>query len=353
MSTLQLDGNKMLHHLDKVNAWDRGELIAPVYIAFSPTSYCNHHCVFCVYHYKEFKPIFFPLAKFQELTSEWANLGVRSLFFAGDGDPLVHKQCDEMVAAAKANGIDVALNTNGRLLSDKNISVFVRDLSFIRVSINAGTAASYAHIHGTKEQDFNIVIENLKSLVKEKKKQQSKMTIGVQCLLLSKNLDEIKTLALLVKEIGVDYLSIKPYLKHPEIEFDDAILNLDEALEDLSFFQKTINDSNFSFVLRKTLFEQKAPRGYKKCLATPFMIEIDALGDIYSCGPYIGNADHCLGNVLKTSFNEAWTSDKAIQARAHIENCVNVSACMPSCRPDSVNEFLWKIKNPPQHVNYI
>ena len=59
MGQLQLDGNKLLHHLDRVNLWAKGELITPIYVAFSPTSLCNHKCTFCVYHYKDFKPIFF------------------------------------------------------------------------------------------------------------------------------------------------------------------------------------------------------------------------------------------------------------------------------------------------------
>jgi len=83
------------------------------------------------------------------------------------------------------------------------------------------------------------------------------------------------------------------------------------------------------------------------------MIEVDAKGDIYSCGPYIGNPDHCLGNIMSSSFQEVWKSPQAAKTMSFIKNCVNVDACMPFCRPDSVNEFLWKIKNPPQHVNYI
>lgn len=353
MTKLQLDGNKLLHHLSTVNKWQGGETVFPIYIAFSPTSYCNHHCVFCVYHYKEFKPIFFPLDRYVELCAEWKSLGVKSLFFAGDGDPLLNKSCHLMIEATKSSGIDVALNTNGRLLNSKNIPIFVRDLSFIRISMNAGTRENYAEIHGTNPQDFDIVVENLKALVEEKRKTHSKITIGVQLVLLSKNMHEVKQQAKMLKEIGVDYFSVKPFLKHPEIKFDDKIENLEDFLDDLTQFQKEINTGEFYFALRKGLFIDTFKRNYKQCLSTPFMIEIDALGDIYSCGPYIGNDEHKLGNVLKESFQKVWTSEQANRVKNHVACNVDVSKCMPYCRPNSVNETLWQIKNPPQHVNYI
>lgn len=353
MSNLQLDGNKMLHHLDRVNAWSRGELITPIYIAFSPTSYCNHHCVFCVYHYKEFKPIFFPLERFQGLVKEWAKSGVRSLFFAGDGDPLVNKNCAEMVVATKGAGIDVALNTNGRLLSDKNIPLFIEHLSFIRVSLNAGSAENYALLHGTNKSDFDSVINNLNMLVQEKKKQNSAITIGVQCLLLSQNIHEIKLLAQLLKSIGVDYFAIKPFLKHPDVPYDDQIENLNEVLDDLLTFEKEISTPEFRFSLRKSLFMNKFERNYKKCLSTQFMIEVDATGDLYSCGPHIGNPEHMMGNIMNESFDVVWKSERAEQVRKQVSCSVDVSKCMPFCRPDSVNDFLWQLSNPPQHINYI
>lgn len=350
---LQLDGNKLLFHLDKVNAWNKGEEIYPIYIAFSPTSYCNHKCVFCVYHYKEFKPIFFPLERYEALTREWKELGVRSLFFAGDGDPLLNKKTPQMVEVSKRCGIDVALNTNGRLLNDESIAIFARDLTFIRISLNAGSAESYGKIHGTQEKDFDIVLSNIEKLVLEKKRTGSKITIGVQCLLLSSNQHEIAALAKKLKEIGVNYLAIKPFLKHPEISFDDHIEDLEEVLESLNRFSEEISDKNFKLTLRAGLFLDKFKRSYQKCLSTDFMIEVDALGDVYSCGPYIGNEDHKLGNVMSMSFKEAWTSEKGRSAREHIRCNVDVSKCMPFCRPHSVNETLWQIKNPPEHINYI
>jgi cyclic pyranopterin phosphate synthase len=353
MGQLQLDGNKLLHHLDRLNAWQRGELVTPIYVAFSPTSYCNHHCVFCVYHYKEFKPLFFPLSRYHSLVAEWKEIGVRSIFFAGDGDPLLNKSTSEMVALTKTAGVDVALNTNGRLLNDKIIPVLVENLSFIRLSVNAGTRQSYGDIHGCPEGDFDVVLSNISKLVEEKIRTKSKISIGIQCVLLSHNKNEVHILAEKVKNLGVDYFSVKPFLKHPEIKFDDSIPDLSLFLDELSRFADKISTPSFQFTLRKTLFLDQFSRNYKSCLSTDFMIEVDALGDVYSCGPYLGVTEHKLGNIMKTSFDQFWRSEEASQVRLHIREAVDVSKCMPFCRPDSVNQTLWQLKHPPSHVNYI
>lgn len=351
---LQLDGNKLLHHLDVVDKWIEGKEIYPIYIAFSPSSLCNHKCVFCVYQHKTFEPVYFPLEKYKALVDEWKILGVKSIFFAGDGDPLLNKKCVEMVHYTKSNGLDIAMNTNGRLLNAGKIDVLVESLSWIRFSVNAGTQSTYAKIHNTHENDFECVIKNIADMVERKRKMQSDITIGVQCLLLKETLDEIGTLAHRLKEIGVDYLAVKPFLKHPLIPYSSHIENISEALDQLEGL-KALNDENFKFALRENLFrpQQAGSRSYHRCLSGPFMVEIDANGDVYNCGPYLGNKDHCYGNILQQSFKEMWSSPQCQEVMKRIQTKLDVSKCMPFCRPDSVNRFLWEIKNPPQHENFI
>ncbi|MEC7278073.1 MAG: radical SAM protein [Bdellovibrionota bacterium] len=351
-STVQLEGNKLLHHLDKVESWKNGEIINPIYVAFSPSSLCNHKCTFCVYHYKKFEPIFFPLDRYRQLIEEFSTLGVRSLFFAGDGDPLLNKHCVEMIELTREHGIDVAMNTNGYLMKDGDHARLARDLDWIRFSVNGGDRSTYASIHQTSEKDFDRVIANIQKLVCAKKEVGSEIVIGVQCVLLNENKDSIAALAYKLKDIGVDYLAVKPFLKHPKTEWTCELENKSKVLSELTKLHK-LNDGNFSFHLREANFGNFAERGYKRCLSGRFMIEIDARGDIYSCGPYIGDSNHNYGNILKTPFSEVWQSDACREKIQAIQDNLDVSKCMPNCRPNSVNETLWQLKNPPKHINFI
>ena len=43
----RFDGHKMLHHLDRVQAWQRGERFAPIHIDMGLTKFCNTACIYC------------------------------------------------------------------------------------------------------------------------------------------------------------------------------------------------------------------------------------------------------------------------------------------------------------------
>jgi hypothetical protein len=48
-----------------------------------------------------------------------------------------------------------------------------------------------------------------------------------------------------------------------------------------------------------------------------------------------------------------WDSERRKEITLRIQNDLDISKCMPFCRPDSVNTFLWELKNPPIHANFI
>ncbi len=348
-----LDGHKMFNHLKIVNEWQDGKEIFPIYMAISPSSLCNHKCNFCVYHYKEFKPVYFPMDHYKKLVSEFAESGLKALFFSGDGEPLLNKDCPEMMKLAKDKGIDVALNTNGVLLTKPKAEIILKVASWLRVSLNAGSSENYKDIHGTSDKDFNKVVENLRYMVKFKKENELDCTIGVQCTATKDNIHEIKDLTVLLKDIGVDYFSVKPFLKHPGTEYNSEIKDLDKHLADLGYL-KDLSTNEFQFHLREALFLPNKPRVYKSCLSLPFMVELDASGELYTCGPHIGNPDYSYGNVFKNGYVGVWVSDKKRETMTRIQEIKDLDkTCMSNCRPNALNEFLWKINNPPEHVNFI
>ena len=44
---IELSGTKIMYHLDRVNAWNNNEDIAPLYLEIGPSRNCNQRCVHC------------------------------------------------------------------------------------------------------------------------------------------------------------------------------------------------------------------------------------------------------------------------------------------------------------------
>jgi len=97
----------------------------------------------------------------------------------------------------------------------------------------------------------------------------------------------------------------------------------------------------------------KENKPYKKCLGLPFWAYINSTGDIYACSSFLGNKKFCYGNIYKNSFKEIWKRKKRKQILGMFSREFNISQCRQACRLDEINRYLWELKNPDSHVNFI
>ena len=128
MSDLKIDGHKLIYHIDRVARWLKGEEIYPIYVEVSPFGGCNHRCKFCALDYLGYEPEFLKTDLFLDILTEMGELGVKSIMYAGEGEPLLHRDINKIISHTKKVGIDVAITTNGVLLNKffktKNIIIF-------------------------------------------------------------------------------------------------------------------------------------------------------------------------------------------------------------------------------------
>ena len=119
--------------------------------------------------------------------------------------------------------------------------------------------------------------------------------------MLPDNFDSIHSLCRHAKELGVDYVVIKPYSQHKfsettqynDIDYNDY-LGLGDELDQY-------NSDDFNVVFRintiKNWLAQDENR-YCKCLATPSAWAYwMASGDVYSCSAYLLDERFKLGNI--------------------------------------------------------
>jgi cyclic pyranopterin phosphate synthase len=108
-SDLRIDSHKLLFHPQRVAEWlDRGD-VYPIYLEISPSGACNHRCVFCGLDYMGYKPVYLDSGLLRERLTEMGRLGVRSIMYAGEGEPLLHRDIAGIVEHTRGSGIDAAM----------------------------------------------------------------------------------------------------------------------------------------------------------------------------------------------------------------------------------------------------
>ncbi|MBI3306829.1 MAG: radical SAM protein [Candidatus Omnitrophica bacterium] len=356
MDEFNIDGHKLMYHPDRVHDWLQGKTVYPLYVEISPAGACNHRCTFCAVDYIGYKTRYLDKDILKNCLTNMAEHGVKSVMYAGEGEPLLFKGLAEVIVHTKKVGIDVAITTNAVALTDKFMNEALSSISWIKASVNAGAAETYAKIHQTNAVDFERALGNLERAVQLKRKNNYQTALGIQCLLLPENAHEMPGLARRAKSMGLNYLVVKPYSQHlmSETHLYEGINYqqfqfLDEQLA-------AINGDGFNVIFRrKTMAKLEEPgHYYTVCQATPhFWAYIMASGDVYGCSAYLEDDRFCYGNINQSSFSEIWEGEKRKKSIDYVQHELNISECRKNCRMDEVNRYLWDIKHPKPHANFI
>lgn len=355
MDKYRIDSHKLIYHINRVDEWLKNRVIYPIYVEIAPSGTCNHRCTYCALDYMEYIPRFLKTDMLKKRLTEMAKLGTKSVMYAGEGEPLLHKDIKEIINHTKKSGIDVALTTNGVLLNKELLDKTLGNITWIKISINGATRKTYAKIHRTNPRDFDRVMENLTYAAKLKKNKGYKCTLGLQLLLLPENHHEVELLAKKAKAIGANYLVVKPYSQHPlskttkykNIKYSKFIY-LEKKLA-------ALNNKEFNVIFRIHTMKKwdESKRDYKHCYALPFWSYIDAGGGVWGCSTYLGNDKFKYGNIYKNSFKKIWLSEKVRRIIRFAKDKLDTDCCRINCRMDEINRYLWELKNPGEHVNFI
>ena len=350
-----IDSHKLHYHPGRVARWLEGETIYPVYMEISPSGACNHRCVFCALDFMEYRKRYLDTDVLKQRLTEMGALGLRSVMYAGEGEPFLHRDMCDIAVHAKNAGIDNAFTTNGVLMTPEKSERILGVTSWIKVSCNAGSPETYAAIHRTKAEQFNRVLRNLEAAVALREKTGADCTLGMQILLLPETMGEVVHLAETVRDLGLDYLVAKPYSQHPQSE-TEAYKDIDyDGLDELADAMEATATDGFAPVFRGRTVQkwQEKDRPYERCLGLPFWSYMDAGGNIWGCSMFLEDERFHYGNIHEQTFRDIWEGDKRREAMRWFTEEFDPSACRINCRMDEINRWLWGLTHPPRHVNFI
>jgi radical SAM protein with 4Fe4S-binding SPASM domain len=321
-----------------------GEMVHPLMAIVYPSYVCNHNCQGCSYRELNRKEnAFLDPKNFVKLLKSLHSLEVKSIELSGGGEPTLHPQFCELVKCAVNEGFDLALLTNGSLLSGRIADVVVDNFTYIRVSVDASDVVAYNQIHRPPEiYGFQTILNNLEEVISKRNQRNSKLTVGAKVLVCQTNMNFIESVTSLAKDIGCDYVQFKPMRNAEDALFPEQIAMVDD-------FIKTLQKKYYPF---SVCGGAKGSKTNMKCWLSPIHILVDPLGDVYPCSHYQYRRESTrIGNLFRQPLEKIWLGSrhKEVIRDLKVEECN-----LYDCRWHYYNEIMWQvIMENKMHLNFI
>lgn len=364
---LILDDTKLAWHKERVEAWLAGERIAPITIDCATTTACTYRCVYCYGSIQTGLQGSVPRDAFMRFLDDAAEIGVKAISLVSDGESSCSPYVYEAILRAKANGLDIALGTNGYLLRDDHLEDILPALTYIRFNASAADPARYIEIMGAKEEWYYKVLNTIRECVRIKKKNNLSVTIGLQMVLMPSFSDQILPLARLGKELGVDYTVIKHC---SDDELGTLAINYDDYYELIPLLKEAETMSTDDYLVKAKWHKIFTGRNrkYSQCYGPPLITQFSGTGLVAPCGMLFHprfKRFH-IANLAETSYKEIWQSDRYCEVMNELASprFDARTMCGSLCLQHYVNEFLWDLKQGnielsepegelPKHINFI
>ena len=340
----------------EADTWEKAKKVYPIYWEVTTSAACNHRCTFCSVDAIGYPPDLLEANMLIERMKEAKALGVKSVMFAGTGEPLVHKRISDITLGAVNAGLDVAFTTNGTLLLKNNglPKLGLLSATWIKVSLNAGSQETYVKVHKTDAKDWDKVWAGLATLVAMRNTTGSKTTIGVQCVVLPENVYEMRELAELCVDAGVDYLVLKPY--------SQGTFSITKQYEGTDYAAmrtylegvKDYNTPKFKVIYRSNAMQQEITKSHNfdKCNATPnFWTYCTGDGRMFTCSAHLLDDRFCIGNINTQTFQEIWEGEGRRRNWEMMQG-FDIKKCRLNCRMSKANVYLESFEKQ-THINFI
>lgn len=365
LNDLQLDGSKVGWWRDRVEAWDRGEKIAPVTMDVAWTRKCNAACTFCYAQMQASEGGEITERHALEFLEDAAAIGVKGVSLISDGESTVVPFYERSIEYGARLGLQIGVGTNGVRLKRRVLERILPHLSYLRFNFSAGDVARYKQIMGLKERDYYQVIQNVKDAMEIKRRDGLQVTINMQMVTMPEFHDQIMPLARLAREIRPDYLIYKHCADNA-----DGTLGVDYAKYDALYpiFQEAekLADDDFRVVVKWSRLADEGKRDYSRCFGPPFITQMSGNGLIAPCG-FLFNEKYKafhIGNITQQRFRDIFASDRYWEVMQYLasEFFNPQKRCGPNCLQTNTNSWLFKYKNgevsfpttpPPPHMGFL
>lgn len=345
---------KIFYHQDIIQKLLNHERCFPLCIRIKPTNRCNHNCNYC--HYRnsyldldEYNPCDeIPRERMLQIVQDMVEMGVKAVTFSGGGEPLLYPYIEETMEKLLANNIDVSIITNGSLLKGNKAKILTA-AKWVRISIESCSDEEYCRIRGLKRGSFDELCDNIRLFAAMK---SDNCELGINVVVNNQNYKEIRKLAELVKDLGVNHVKYAPLCTNDTRAYHENFK--DEVTEELKKMQDELTDEKFQVIDLYTgdfndsvIFE----RQYSNCPVKEFRCVIAANSKVYYCQDKAYLSDGAVCDLSRMSFKEGWYSQAVTDKFREFDakKCCK-QHCVYDSRNELINSFLNMDRN---HINFV
>jgi radical SAM protein with 4Fe4S-binding SPASM domain len=344
MGVEDADSHKLGLHPHRVSQWLGGRIM-PMHAEIGLTNKCNHHCSFCTLDWITHGKETLDSATVGKLMQDLKYMGVKSVYFAGEGEPTLHPEFIDIINGTAHMGMKIAVSTNGQRYDRDTAHRTLSNISWIRFSLDTINKSFYSEIHGVSENVLDTVIQNIKDAVGIKKSLGLGVDIGVQVVLTDDTSQHLRALVECMRAVGVDNVQIKPSHTHPGSSHKTE-MDVD-MYDHVQGEMKDYESDDFKVVVRtKSMNRLTEPRTYDRCHGFDFYALIAANGDVVPCNVFYRNDGFVFGNIFEESIRDIWSSVHRQEIIKTIEKSCFSHCGEYRCRLDVMNRYLHRIKNP-------
>ncbi len=305
------------------------ELLPPIVVNLDIAGgVCNFNCPHCHHAYmvqdfsKKLKLV--PkemLSQIPRFLHEW---GVKASCVVGTtSDATLNPYLPELLKEMHNWNVDLGLVSNGYKFNERLINHTAFYTKFVGFSIDAGTQRTFSKVKGVDGKKFKTVIKNLESIAKVIDKNNLRKDVSYKYLILPENYNEIFEATKIAKDIGCNYIQIRPaHLSEEERQKIDV-----GKTEELISKAQELNDNTFQAVGVRHKFTPYFSKVLpEKCYMTPLTSTWTADGDVWPCVDrrhYKGDrmCNYLIDGLQKVK--EVWGSSKHWKIIKHVNNTLD------------------------------
>jgi MoaA/NifB/PqqE/SkfB family radical SAM enzyme len=311
--------------------------IGPFHVTIDASSRCNLRCLGCRYQDPQInfpspgeesqKDI--PFELIQLLCAELKEMGTNAMILTGEGEPFLHPQLSEIIAAIKSNGYHLTLRTNGTLMTEENVHHLIdNEVDILKVSLWASDQVEYQKLYpGVRPETFEKTLDGFCLVDRIKRERKSPLPkLAIHHVVTRHNYRTVDRMIDLAHSKGVDAVYFAPFKAWQGTLTDEFVpeANGAELKRLLNIAREKAGDLGVEHNIQGALLRFEVGNNVWEtfpCYIGWFHARVKLDGTVLPCDPY----EKPMGNLKRNGIREIWEGPRYREFRRRGLTCASLA----------------------------